>query len=335
VPAVPDVDGAAATHRRMSGDGSSDANAEVRSAAGGRARDIVRVVLVVLAVALGAAAISRDVDGFMDSLGAIGHWGALLAFFLTLCGLLLSAEAWRLNVCSLVGAIHRGAARRVFFVSQLGKYLPGAVWPVLAQVDAARRLRLSGSRMAMAALFFLALHLLTGLIVVAGVLPWAAPGVLFAYPWVLLPVPLLVVALVPPVLQRLVDLGLRILRRPPLPGRLQRRDVVPPSLWLMATWLAYGLGTLAVTAPLAANGVSVPLVAVSFGGFAMAWVVGLLVLPAPAGIGAREVVFVLALSPLLGVTEATSVAIVLRVVHTAGDLVLAAVGRWGRLDEPG
>lgn len=290
-------------------------------------RELVRGGLVLVAVGLGVATVARDFDGFVTSIQQIGLSNVLLALGLTVLGLLVSAEVWRLSVGSVAGRIPAGSARRVFFVSQLGKYLPGALWPVLAQIDSARRHQLSGSRMAIASLLFLALHMLTGLVVVAGLLPWAAPDVLRAYPWVVALVPLLVTALIPSVLGRAVDRLLRLMRRPPLPSRLRARDIVPPCLWLLATWLCYGLGTVAVTAPLAGDPVDLQLVAVAVGGFAMAWVVGVLVLPAPAGIGPREVVFVLALSPLVGVTEATSIAIVLRVVHTVADLLLALVGR--------
>lgn len=292
-----------------------------------RARDLVRGGLVLAAVGLGVAAVARDVDGFVNSIRQIGLWSVVLALGLTLLGLLVSAEVWRLNVASVAGRIPSGSARRIFFVSQLGKYLPGALWPVLAQIDSARRYQLSGSRMAIASLLFLALHMLTGLLVIAGLLPWAAPDVLRAYPWVVALVPLLVAGLIPAILGRVVDRMLRLMRRPPLPSRLRAKDVVAPCLWLLVTWLCYGLGTVALTAPLVADPVDVQLLAVALGGFAMAWVVGVLVLPAPAGIGPREVVFVLAFSPLVGVTEATSIAIVLRVIHTTADLLLAVVGR--------
>ena len=60
------------------------------------------------------------------------------------------------------------------------------------------------------------------------------------------------------------------------------------------------------------------------GAFALAYAVGVVVVLAPAGVGAREGVFVLLLSPLLDVADATALALLARVVHTVADGVMAA-----------
>jgi glycosyltransferase 2 family protein len=290
------------------------------------AGDILRVLLVAVAAGLGIAAVGRDVDGFLASIERIGLAGVVLAAVLTFAGLLISGEVWRLSVAAVAARLPAGEARRVFFVSQLGKYLPGALWPVVAQVDSARRAGHSGSRMAVGALLFLALHLLTGLGVAVALVPWAEPEIFSRYPWLLALLPVLAVALVPPVLTRIVSWTLRLIRRPGLPAPLGWRDVVAPSLWLLLTWAFYGAAAVTVVLPVADES-GLRVMAAAAGGFALAWVVGVLVVPAPAGIGAREVAFVIVLSGLIGVTGATSVAIVLRVIHTLCDLLLAWLGR--------
>ncbi|MEX1178960.1 MAG: hypothetical protein WEB09_10915 [Nitriliruptor sp.] len=294
-----------------------------------RWRDLVRVAVIVAAFALGAVAITRDLDGFVASVRTIGFGRAGVSFALVTAGLLVSAEVWRTCIGATAGRLSAPAARRVFFVTQLGKYLPGAVWPVLAQVEAARRYGLVPSRMAVGSLLFLGLHLLTGLVVAAGSLPWTSPALVGRYPWLFALVPAMLIALLPPVLERSITLGLRLLGRPPLPTPLSLRDVALPSGLLLVTWGSYGAAAAVVAVPLQDAGTTWQLVAVVVGGFALAWAVGVLALPAPAGVGAREVVLVLALAPMVGTTRATSVAVVLRVVHTAGDLLLALTSRLG------
>ncbi|MBS3940669.1 MAG: flippase-like domain-containing protein [Actinobacteria bacterium] len=295
-----------------------------------RWRDLLRVALVAVAFALGAFAVARDLDGFVAAVRSIGFGRAFAGFALVVVGLLVSGEVWRACVAATAGRLSSPAGRRVFFVTQLGKYLPGAVWPVLAQIEAARRHGLIASRMAIGSLLFLALHLLTGLLVAAGLLPWASTDLLARYPWVFALVPVMALGLAPPVLGRAVTFGLRLLRRPPLPTPLTLGDIALPSGLLLVTWSFYGAGAAVVAAPLQTDGGSWPLFAAVTGGFALAWAVGVLFLPAPAGVGAREVVLVLALAPMVGTTSATSIAIVLRVIHTAGDLALALVSRLGR-----
>jgi hypothetical protein len=52
--------------------------------------------------------------------------------------------------------------------------------------------------------------------------------------------------------------------------------------------------------------------------------VGFLVVFAPAGAGVRDVLLVAMLSPMIGVGSATALALVSRVLLTAGDLITAA-----------
>ena len=54
---------------------------------------------------------------------------------------------------------------------------------------------------------------------------------------------------------------------------------------------------------------------------------------APAGMGAREVTLIALLSPVTGVTTATALALLTRVLHTGGDLLLAA-GSWALVRVP-
>ena len=62
------------------------------------------------------------------------------------------------------------------------------------------------------------------------------------------------------------------------------------------------------------------------GGFGLAWAAGFLVVFVPAGAGIREAVLVLTLSPILPSGPATLLALISRLVFTAGDLVWAGIG---------
>jgi uncharacterized membrane protein YbhN (UPF0104 family) len=61
------------------------------------------------------------------------------------------------------------------------------------------------------------------------------------------------------------------------------------------------------------------------GAYALAWVVGFLIVVAPAGVGAREGMLVVALAPAMSASTATALALVSRLVMTAGDFVWAAI----------
>jgi hypothetical protein len=99
--------------------------------------------------------------------------------------------------------------------------------------------------------------------------------------------------------------------------------VVGALAWAFASWIFYGLQIWLLATRLGAPDGKAALLAI--GGFAFAWSVGFIVVFAPAGAGVRDVLLVAMLGPVLGVAQATAVALVSRVLLTVGDLLTAAV----------
>ena len=83
--------------------------------------------------------------------GAVGTW-------LTMLG-------WRIILRDLGSDLHLAQGSGVYFVGQLGKYLPGSLWSVLVQADIASHLKVPRRRTAVAGLLALGLSLLTGVLV--------------------------------------------------------------------------------------------------------------------------------------------------------------------------
>ncbi len=95
---------------------------------------------------------------------------------------------------------------------------------------------------------------------------------------------------------------------------------------MAVVWSLYG-ASLLVLVP----GPESPGFVAVVGAFALAHAVGVLVVIAPAGVGAREAVLVALLSPSLGVPGAAAVALLSRVAHAAADfLVAGAAAAWAR-----
>ncbi len=244
---------------------------------------------------------------------------------LALTGVYLSFLLWRGTLAALGSRVPTRAGARLFFPTQLGKYLPGAVWPVVAQMRMGRELGVPRQRMALA--FLLTLGLATGVGILVGVAALPAllqaegRGVLFG----LLALPVLLALLVPRVINTLLDRVLRALRRPGLDRPLAGRDIARGVLWALAFWLVYGGHVWLLTVGLGAD----PLEAlpVAIGGFAIAFSLGPLLVVLPAGAGVREAVLVVLLSGVLSTPEATAVALTSRgiLMLTDGLLALAAV----------
>ncbi|MDT9593797.1 lysylphosphatidylglycerol synthase domain-containing protein [Nocardioides zeae] len=278
-------------------------------------RDLV-VRTVFLGVVLGCAVWSLDGrwDEVGDALRGVAPLSLAAAVLLTCAGLAVTAVVWRRLLVSFGHDVPGRPARSVFFVSQLGKYVPGAVWAIGVQARLAMRYAVPVRVSVTVALLFTGVHLLTAglfagvVVLVAGV---EVPGPRWG--WALGTLGC-AVGLVPAVLSRLVA------RAAGTPWSARARDALGVVALMALVWVLYaGAVLLLVPDP------SPTLWAAVAVAFAAGYVAGVLVVVAPAGLGARETVFVLVLSPVTGLPVATAVALLARLVHGAADLAMAAL----------
>ena len=296
----------------------------------------MRTAFLLLAVVLLLLALRDQGPEARAAVRAVGPTAAAGSLAAVLAGLLASALCWRALLADLGTPLGARAALGVFFLGQLGKYVPGSVFAVAAQMELGRTHGAPRSRVATAGLLFLGVLVASGMLVAAAVLPLTSPAALSSpswgpYAWVLALLPVGLAALAPPVLTRLVSLLLRVLRRAPLERALSARGVGAALGWALAMWAAYGLHLWLLVRTQDTG----PALLLSTGAYALAWSAGLLVLAAPAGAGIREVVLVAALAPLLDRGSALAVAVLSRVLMTLGDLGWGAVGAALHHREPG
>ena len=275
--------------------------------------------------------------GFAGALGwaLAGQWGVVrpllgqlsvpsiaAALLAVAAGILATFLCWRAVLADLGGRLPVAAGGRVFFLGQLGKYLPGSLWPVLAQMELGRDHQVPERASGSAVGVFLLILVGTGLGLTTAAAPLLAPDAVHAYWWLLavLPVALLVTA--PPILNRLLGLVMRMARRPPLPAPISARGVLGAAGWALVSWLAYGVHVWVLAGQLAPAGPL--LLARATGAFAAAWCAGFLLVVVPAGAGVREAALILLLGGVLTRPEATVVAVVSRLLFVVGDLGWAA-----------
>ena len=257
-------------------------------------------------------------------LGRVSPLALAAALVLVLGGILATFRCWRTILAELGGELPPAAALRVFFLGQLGKYVPGSVWPAMAQMELGRDYQVPERASASAVGVFLLVVVGTGLAVSAVVLPLSGGDAVGAFWWLLAALPVALVATTPPVLNRLLGLGLRLARRPPPPAALSTAGLLRAAGWSLAAWLAYGLHLWVLAARLGHGG-GLPLLVHATGAFAAAWCAGFLLVLAPAGAGIREAALVLLLGPVLTRPEATVVAVLSRLLFVVGDLGWAAM----------
>lgn len=274
------------------------------------------VVLVVLA-GLGYA-LATQLGGVRKHLGDLSAPNVIGAQLALVCGLVTGFLAWRALLTDLGSPLPGRVGARIFYVGQLGKYLPGSVWPVVTQMQLGQQAQVPRRRSAAAALVALLLSVLAGLLVAAACAPvlWSHVGT----PTATLGLVVLVLGLVachPVVLNRMLGLGMRLLRQPPLEHPLSGRGIATAVGLSAVTWLFNGLQAWLLVVDVGGPaGRSIPY---AVGGFALAAASGPLLVVLPAGAGVREAGLVVALSPVLSTAAATTVALVSRLLFTLAD----------------
>ncbi|MEU8266733.1 lysylphosphatidylglycerol synthase transmembrane domain-containing protein [Sphaerisporangium sp. NPDC049002] len=286
-------------------------------------KKLVRFAFLLVALGFGAWAIAGRWTQVADGFTRLS-WpllaGSLVA---VLAALTAGMMMWRALLADLGSPLRFTDAAKVFFVGQLGKYIPGSLWPVLAQMEMGKDLGVPRPRSAAAFFLTYPIYLVSGLAVALVTLPAFAGDSVARYAWLLLLLPLLVAGLHPRVVNTVLGFGLKLIKRPPLERPLTRRGVLTSVGWAFAGWAAYGVHLALIAAGLGASGPRA--LVLSLGAFALAWCLGFVVFVAPAGAGVREVAMVAALAPVLDGGSAIAAALCSRLVVSAGDLVCAGL----------
>jgi uncharacterized membrane protein YbhN (UPF0104 family) len=285
------------------------------------------VGFLVVALALAVTYVWRDRDEIADAWARLDAWSVLLAGALSLANVALSGASWRAVLGDLGSRLPWRAAARVFFVGQLGRYIPGTVFQFVAQAELARDhgvpRRRTGSALAVALL----VSLTTASLLVAGVLPLALHGREIGgwewTGWLRWLTPLLLVLLVPRVINPLLTYLLKVARQDPLEHPVSWRGLLASAGWALASWTAVGLQVFVLSQAVGVSWPTGSALALAIGGYALAWIVGFLVILAPAGAGARELVLGAVVALATGSGAAAVVVLGSRVLLTLADLVLA------------
>ena len=270
-----------------------------------------------------SVAVVEERNSFASSVNRIGVWPLLLSLVFAMAGVAGGYPVWWDVLLGLGARIPFWEGARVFFVSQLGKYVPGSVWPMLMQMEEGRARGIQRRTMLGSSMVTAVIGCCVGLVVACALLPFYDAQALGRYWWALVALPLLIAMLHPRAMPGLLDRAFGILRRPPLSQRLDGRYEARACLWSMLTWLGLG-GHLAVLCLALGHG-GISIVVLCIGAAALAIPVGILFLPAPAGAGVREVVLTLVLSTAMPTGQAFAIVVASRIILIVSELLLAGI----------
>lgn len=208
---------------------------------------------------------------------------------------------------------------RIFMVANLGRYVPGKVWQIAGLVALSRGRGVPGATATAAAVLGQGIGLASATLLGFGSLwtlaagqawRWAVPAVLVAA---------IVLGLAPPVFHAIVGLWFRLAKTAE-PEDLGPLDAVGWLVLGLGTWVVYGIAFWILVQSL---GLDVSLLPTA-SAFAAAYVLGYVMVFAPAGIGVREGFLVALMAPQLGAGAAGALAVIARLWTTVIEVVPAA-----------
>jgi uncharacterized membrane protein YbhN (UPF0104 family) len=289
-----------------------------------RANPRARLAFLAIVLAFCGYGLAGQWPGVHAALGRVRWYLVAGSVAAAMAGAGAMMLAWRALLADLGSPLPVAATARITFVSQLGKYVPGAVWSFAAHVELGYDHYVPRRRGAASVVMALAVAVALGLAIAALALPLASAGVARHYRWALAALPVILLCLCPPVLGWLTDQGLRVIRLPRLERRPTWRGLAAAAGWTVLGWLMLGLQVWLLLASMTGRGAGVLLLAI--GGYALACSLALVLVVFPGGIGPREVILIAALAPVLDRPAALALALLARVATTISDLAWGGIG---------
>ena len=285
-----------------------------------RIGNLLGILVGVLGIAFVGVQIARERDAFADALGSANP--AWLAA--SVVAGLASMTGIGLNWIAIVEHHGARAPRRRgltwFFVGQLGKYVPGGIWPIVGQAELANRGGVPRSAAYPSTGWSMVAQLLGAATVAAGagfvssgdrtiVSVLLAAGV----------VALLAAASAAPLRSFVMRVAERLLPR--------RELLLPDGGWLavqvvrhVPVWLLYSAMNISFVTALGTDMTWGLGADVAFA-TCLSWIAGFVIIGLPGGIGVREALFVSLMTVPLGAGLAASAAVTSRIVTIVVDLL--------------
>ncbi|HYW51489.1 MAG TPA: lysylphosphatidylglycerol synthase domain-containing protein [Gemmatimonadaceae bacterium] len=274
-------------------------------------RTAVRVTILLVIAYVVVRVLQRSWDEIRTTAAGLQpSWsGIALASACVAAGYAILIGAWRLLLARWRSPLGVIDAARIWFVSSLGKYVPGKIWSIGAMAVLAKEAGASPVAATGSSIIMMLVNIAAGFAVVAlagaGELLSAHP-VLRIAAWSTIVATAFGLLYGPRLLTWAVRTGSRLLKRP-----MPDMPVLSRGLLLLifganvAAWIAYGVAFGIFWSALLGHGGGISLAALAV--YTASYLMGFLVLVAPGGVGVRETVLVGLLSSLKLATPADAV----------------------------
>ena len=240
---------------------------------------------------------------------------------LLMIGYAISAANWTYIVNDLGGPqIPKLDAIRLFMIANLGRYIPGKIWQIAGLAALAKDRGVAPGTAVGAAVLGQGIALVVAAGLGIGVYHTILPPGYFSLISIVLIGSVIVLATIPVSFKAGAKLWLRFMGSP----AIETPSPTSGLRWLLlyfVNWIVYALAFWMMVASFDSDISLIPVAAA----FPAAYVLGYLMIFAPAGLGVREGFLIVFLSPHLGVGPSGVIAVVARLWTTLTEVVPASV----------
>jgi uncharacterized membrane protein YbhN (UPF0104 family) len=291
-------------------------------------KNVLKVVLVLTVLYFVWRQLALNWDEVAQYDWVINYSLLLLSVLLHLVTFVLFSSVW----CFLISGFgYRVSLRHGFmvqYITNLGRYVPGKIWPVFGMLYLAKRIGVKEeaavTSWVIAQVFAIPAAFLTGLACLLFLPETAAfeTGSFVGLGVYLVAASSLVMSLLllfaPNRMFYLFNIVLKLLKRSPVTFQLSIATAFKVYFGYFICWLCYGLSFWVFLQSIA-SGSDIPLIP-SMGAFIIAYQVGYLAMFSPGGLGVRELVLSTLLMPYLG-PLAAGVAVAARIWNILAEIM--------------
>jgi len=248
----------------------------------------------------------------------------IAAFLFLVVYFLLLTYGWSRIIGELDNKITYGKALYVMSTSQIAKYVPGGVWYTLGRVYLGKTLKIKEEIGMLSVIFETFLLMLTNLVIFLVATNFVRDRSILNPLVSILLILIILILLYPPLLNTLLNLTLRLIKRPQVTLRAKYSNILKLSAYFFGVWICQIAGFyLLINSIYPLSPAHIPNLAIAY---TLSWITGFIVLFAPAGLGIREGMMSLLLTPLLPSPLAVAMSFITRIWITVLEITMFIIG---------
>ena len=293
---------------------------------------IIKYIVLVIVLYFVYKAFDYNWDEIKSFKWSLNYWLLLLSITAHLITLGMFSKVWCILMKGFGFTVSFPHAFKISYIANLGRYLPGRIWPVFGMAYLAKKIGIdeqysvtswvvvqlfaipSAFLVGIISLFFIDTFISVSLSSFLGISFYLFAGAITIVSFMLIFFPKFVF--------KLFNIFLVKIKREPINFSLPIKTALKLYLGYALCWIAYGFSFWLFIVSITGN-YELPIIG-AIGVFALAYQIGYLAIIMPGGIGVRELVLVTLLNPFFG-AAAAGIAVAARIWNMLTEITAALI----------